>query len=111
MKPVRDIALQALQLWKNLPGPNTAEASEAGSSVKGILVDALSLNVVQIARSSELMPSKIFLLFMYCVNYPWCYFSSVGDKYFEMIHCVISTSGSFLSLCSHLGNHKHLCFM
>ncbi|XP_047952184.1 TORTIFOLIA1-like protein 2 [Salvia hispanica] len=34
VKPVRDIALQALQLWKNLPGPDTAEASEAGSSVK-----------------------------------------------------------------------------
>ncbi|KAL8547704.1 hypothetical protein ACS0TY_007141 [Phlomoides rotata] len=34
VKPVRDIALQALQLWRNLPGPNTAEPSEAGSSVK-----------------------------------------------------------------------------
>ncbi|KAK6147489.1 hypothetical protein DH2020_018401 [Rehmannia glutinosa] len=34
VKPVRDIALQALQLWRNLPGPNTPEPSEAGSSVK-----------------------------------------------------------------------------
>ncbi|XP_051131771.1 TORTIFOLIA1-like protein 2 [Andrographis paniculata] len=34
VKPVRDIALQALQLWKNLPGANTPEPSEAGSSVK-----------------------------------------------------------------------------
>ncbi|KAH6825427.1 hypothetical protein C2S53_000999 [Perilla frutescens var. hirtella] len=34
VKPVRDIALQALQLWKSLPGPNTAEPSEAGSSIK-----------------------------------------------------------------------------
>ncbi|KAI3447282.1 hypothetical protein Pfo_003947 [Paulownia fortunei] len=34
VKPVRDIALQALQLWKNLPGPETPEPSEAGSSIK-----------------------------------------------------------------------------
>lgn len=34
VKPVRDIALQALQLWKSLPGANIAEPSEAGSSVK-----------------------------------------------------------------------------
>ncbi|KAI3443468.1 hypothetical protein Pfo_000133 [Paulownia fortunei] len=34
VKPVRDIALQALQLWRNLPGPDTPEPSEAGSSVK-----------------------------------------------------------------------------
>ncbi|KAG8376327.1 hypothetical protein BUALT_Bualt09G0051700 [Buddleja alternifolia] len=33
VKPVRDIALQALQLWRNLPGPNTPEPSEAGSSL------------------------------------------------------------------------------
>ncbi|KAL3642847.1 hypothetical protein CASFOL_013662 [Castilleja foliolosa] len=35
VKPVRDIALQALQLWRNLPGANSPEPSEAGSSVKG----------------------------------------------------------------------------
>ncbi|KZV18267.1 hypothetical protein F511_24234 [Dorcoceras hygrometricum] len=35
VKPVRDAALQALQLWKNLPGSGTPEPSEAGSSVKG----------------------------------------------------------------------------
>ncbi|XP_075491062.1 TORTIFOLIA1-like protein 2 [Primulina tabacum] len=36
VKPVRDAALQALQLWKNLPGlVTTPEPSEAGSSVKG----------------------------------------------------------------------------
>ncbi|GFP79426.1 microtubule-associated protein tortifolia1 [Phtheirospermum japonicum] len=35
VKPVRDIALQALQLWRNLPGTNSPEPSEAGSSVKG----------------------------------------------------------------------------
>ncbi|KAL0308340.1 UNVERIFIED_CONTAM: TORTIFOLIA1-like protein 2 [Sesamum radiatum] len=34
VKPVRDVALQALQLWKNLPGPGTPEPSETGSSVK-----------------------------------------------------------------------------
>ncbi|KAK4414911.1 TORTIFOLIA1-like protein 2 [Sesamum alatum] len=36
VKPVRDVALQTLQLWKNLPGPGpgTPEPSEAGSSVK-----------------------------------------------------------------------------
>ncbi|KAL7137001.1 hypothetical protein ABFS83_10G066000 [Erythranthe nasuta] len=35
VKPVRDIALQALQLWRNLPGPDTPEPSETGSSIKG----------------------------------------------------------------------------
>ncbi|PIN04899.1 hypothetical protein CDL12_22562 [Handroanthus impetiginosus] len=34
VKPVRDIALQALKLWRNLPGPNIPEPSEAGSSVQ-----------------------------------------------------------------------------
>ncbi|KAK6152129.1 hypothetical protein DH2020_014764 [Rehmannia glutinosa] len=36
VKPVRDIALQALQLWRNLPRPDTPEPSEAGSSIKEI---------------------------------------------------------------------------
>ncbi|XP_073308524.1 TORTIFOLIA1-like protein 2 isoform X1 [Primulina huaijiensis] len=36
VKPVRDAALLALQLWKNLPGSVTPEPSENGSSVKGI---------------------------------------------------------------------------
>ncbi|KAL6575289.1 hypothetical protein OROMI_012574 [Orobanche minor] len=35
VKPVRDTALQALHLWRNLPGTNSPEPSEAGSSVKG----------------------------------------------------------------------------
>ncbi|XP_073156524.1 TORTIFOLIA1-like protein 2 [Henckelia pumila] len=35
VKPVRDAALQALQLWKSIPGSVTPEPSEAGSSVKG----------------------------------------------------------------------------
>ncbi|CAA3021842.1 microtubule-associated TORTIFOLIA1 [Olea europaea subsp. europaea] len=34
VKPVRDTALQALHLWKNLLGSATPEPSEAGSSVK-----------------------------------------------------------------------------
>ncbi|KAL6507700.1 hypothetical protein OROGR_023895 [Orobanche gracilis] len=34
VKPVRDTALQALLLWRNLPGTNSLEPSEAGSSVK-----------------------------------------------------------------------------
>ncbi|XP_027065841.1 TORTIFOLIA1-like protein 2 [Coffea arabica] len=34
VKPVRDTALQALQIWRNLPGSDTPEPSEAGSSVK-----------------------------------------------------------------------------
>ncbi|KAL2534447.1 ARM repeat superfamily protein [Abeliophyllum distichum] len=34
VKPVRDTALQALHLWRNLPGSDTPEPSEAGSSVK-----------------------------------------------------------------------------
>ncbi|KAL3830104.1 hypothetical protein ACJIZ3_018906 [Penstemon smallii] len=34
VKPVRDVALQALQLWRNLPGPDTPEPSEVGSSIK-----------------------------------------------------------------------------
>lgn len=34
VKPVRDTALQALHLWKSLPGSDTCEPSEAGSSIK-----------------------------------------------------------------------------
>ncbi|KAL3535002.1 hypothetical protein ACH5RR_003463 [Cinchona calisaya] len=34
VKPVRDAALQAVQIWRNLPGSETPEPSEAGSSVK-----------------------------------------------------------------------------
>lgn len=34
VKPVRDSALQALHMWKRLPGPGTSEPSEAGSSIK-----------------------------------------------------------------------------
>lgn len=34
VKPVRDTVLQALQCWKSLPGPDTPEPSEAGSSIK-----------------------------------------------------------------------------
>lgn len=34
VKPVRDLALQALHMWKRLPGPGTSEPSEAGSSIK-----------------------------------------------------------------------------
>ncbi|KAM1087382.1 hypothetical protein ACFX2B_012766 [Malus domestica] len=34
VKPVRDTVLQALQCWKSLPGPDTSEPSEAGSSIK-----------------------------------------------------------------------------
>ncbi|XP_052199299.1 TORTIFOLIA1-like protein 2 isoform X2 [Diospyros lotus] len=35
VKPVRETVLQALHLWKSLPGPGTPEPSEAGSSIKG----------------------------------------------------------------------------
>lgn len=41
VKPVRDSALQALHMWKRLPGHGTSEPSEAGSSIKGMLVSAL----------------------------------------------------------------------
>ncbi|KAA8535880.1 hypothetical protein F0562_030883 [Nyssa sinensis] len=34
VKPVRDTVLQALHLWRSHPGPDTPEASEAGSSIK-----------------------------------------------------------------------------
>ncbi|XP_059283496.1 TORTIFOLIA1-like protein 2 isoform X1 [Lycium ferocissimum] len=34
VKPVRDSALQALHLWKRLPGTGTSEPSEAGSSIR-----------------------------------------------------------------------------
>ncbi|KAG2668074.1 hypothetical protein I3760_15G143300 [Carya illinoinensis] len=34
VKPVRDAVLQALQYWRGLPGPDTPEPSEAGSSIK-----------------------------------------------------------------------------
>ncbi|XP_028077211.1 TORTIFOLIA1-like protein 2 isoform X2 [Camellia sinensis] len=34
VKPVRDTVLQALHLWRRLPGPDTPEPSEAGSSIK-----------------------------------------------------------------------------
>lgn len=31
--------LHALQYWRGLPGPDTPEPSEAGSSIKGLLPD------------------------------------------------------------------------
>lgn len=34
VKPVRDTVLHALQYWRSLPGPDTPEPSEAGSSIK-----------------------------------------------------------------------------
>ncbi|XP_057994165.1 TORTIFOLIA1-like protein 2 [Hevea brasiliensis] len=34
VKPVRDTVLHALQYWKSLPGPDTPESSETGSSIK-----------------------------------------------------------------------------
>ncbi|XP_059454493.1 TORTIFOLIA1-like protein 2 [Corylus avellana] len=34
VKPVRDAVLQALQYWRSLPGPDTPEPSDAGSSIK-----------------------------------------------------------------------------
>ncbi|GFY80551.1 ARM repeat superfamily protein [Actinidia rufa] len=37
VKPVRDTVLQALHLWRSLPGHDTPEPSEAGSSIKGLL--------------------------------------------------------------------------
>lgn len=40
MKPVRDTVLLALQCWKSLPGPDTPEPSEAGSSIKGLVTVA-----------------------------------------------------------------------
>ncbi|KAM7480844.1 hypothetical protein LguiB_005427 [Lonicera macranthoides] len=41
VKPVRDMVLQSLHLWRSVPGSDTAELSEAGSSIKG-LVDLFS---------------------------------------------------------------------
>ncbi|GLT97443.1 hypothetical protein SLE2022_150080 [Rubroshorea leprosula] len=35
VKPVRERVLHALQYWRSLPGPETPEPSEAGSSIKG----------------------------------------------------------------------------
>lgn len=35
VKPVRDSITQAIQSWKNLPGFDSLEPSEAGSSTKG----------------------------------------------------------------------------
>lgn len=40
MKPVRDIVLQTLQYWNNIQGPDTPEPSEAGSSIKGLLINS-----------------------------------------------------------------------
>ncbi|XP_024020584.1 TORTIFOLIA1-like protein 2 [Morus notabilis] len=34
VKPVRDTVLHSLQCWRTLPGPDTPEPSEAGSSIK-----------------------------------------------------------------------------
>lgn len=39
VKPVRDAVLQALQYWRGLPGPDTPEPSETGSSIKGLMAD------------------------------------------------------------------------
>lgn len=39
MKPVRETVLHALQYWRIIPGPDTPDPSEAGSSVKGLAAD------------------------------------------------------------------------
>ncbi|GLT28642.1 hypothetical protein SLA2020_035580 [Shorea laevis] len=37
VKPVRETVLLALQYWRSLPGPDTPEPSETGSSIKGLV--------------------------------------------------------------------------
>lgn len=41
VKPVRDAVLHALQYWRSLPGPDTPEPSEAGSSIKGMVSSSI----------------------------------------------------------------------
>ncbi|CAK9165939.1 unnamed protein product [Ilex paraguariensis] len=49
VKPVRDTALQALHLWRSLPGPDTPEPSEAGSSIKGLVAHPIFQSVKVVA--------------------------------------------------------------
>ncbi|XP_038698488.1 TORTIFOLIA1-like protein 2 isoform X1 [Tripterygium wilfordii] len=42
VKPVRDTALHALQYWRSLPGSDTPDPSEAGSSIRGDYIDVTS---------------------------------------------------------------------
>lgn len=45
MKPVRDTVLHALQYWRSLPGPDTPEPSEAGSSIKGLVASSPTVQI------------------------------------------------------------------
>lgn len=39
--------LHALQYWRGIPGPDTPEPSEAGSSVKGLAADSCYSNILK----------------------------------------------------------------
>ncbi|KAG8373913.1 hypothetical protein BUALT_Bualt11G0074700 [Buddleja alternifolia] len=70
VKPVRDVALQALQLWRNLPGSGTPEPSEAGSSFKetsyrddygdiGSASDSTLKDITQMKSGSKLARKRV----------------------------------------------------
>lgn len=46
MKPVRDAVQHALQYWKSLPGSDTPEPSETGSSIKGFVPMLINLKAL-----------------------------------------------------------------
>ncbi|PHT76148.1 hypothetical protein T459_19670 [Capsicum annuum] len=47
VKPVRESALQALHMWKRLPGAGASEPSEVGSSIKEIRKSNVTVNMLR----------------------------------------------------------------
>ncbi|EEF34566.1 Microtubule-associated protein TORTIFOLIA1, putative [Ricinus communis] len=60
VKPVRDTVLHALQYWKSLPGSDTPEPSETGSSIKEIFCrgDYSDLTSTSDSARKEVTPKK-----------------------------------------------------
>lgn len=57
--------MHALQYWRGLPGPDTPEPSEAGSSIKGLVADACYSNVSKSSvHISFILCLMLILVFM-----------------------------------------------
>ncbi|KAK3005793.1 hypothetical protein RJ639_017599 [Escallonia herrerae] len=98
VKPARDTVLQALHLWKSLPGPDTPEPSEAGSSIKGMeLVYIVSSRYI---HALEVLPSEVKPL-----GFPFGK-SFYGGDYGDITSASESTSKDFKYSTSRSGSVK-----
>lgn len=63
MKPVRDTVQHALQYWKSLPGSDTPEPSETGSSIKGFVSMLINLKaLIEWCVKMDVLKSRLSLL-------------------------------------------------